>query len=56
MDHYLIDEAWNALVDRLAGPHDPDAQGWTRRDETIQALGEAGVWPAAIMDDGRSYP
>ncbi|MBZ9694535.1 hypothetical protein [Mesorhizobium sp. CO1-1-9] len=47
----MTDETWNALVDRLAGPHDPDTQGWTRRDEAMQALGEAGIWPAAISED-----
>ncbi|MGX9120373.1 hypothetical protein ACWTU6_27470 [Mesorhizobium sp. BHbsci] len=53
MDHYLTDETWNALVDRLTGPHDPKAPGWTKRDETIQALGEAGIWPAAIREDAQ---
>ncbi|RWD80463.1 MAG: hypothetical protein E5V25_04305 [Mesorhizobium sp.] len=48
MDYYLDDETWQRLVDYLAGPHDPAAQGWTRRDEVIEKLGEVGVWPASI--------
>ncbi|MER9682650.1 hypothetical protein NKJ23_25565 [Mesorhizobium sp. M0184] len=40
-NHYLDDEPWNGLVDRIAGPHDLDEQGWNLRDETIWALGEA---------------
>ncbi len=55
MDHYLDDATWNALVNRLTGPHDPDAQGWTRRDEVMQALGDAGIWPASIRE-GRHDP
>lgn len=51
MDAYLLDENWNALVDRLAGPFDADAQGWTRRDEVVAALMDAGVWPAGIQSD-----
>ncbi|RWD50574.1 MAG: hypothetical protein EOS25_26390 [Mesorhizobium sp.] len=54
MDNYLTDETWNALIDRLAGPFDPDQEGWTQRDEVIQALGEAGIWPAAIRQDDES--
>ncbi|WP_181180380.1 hypothetical protein [Mesorhizobium sp. B1-1-7] len=53
MDAYLLDENWNALVDRLAGRFDAQAQGWTRRDEVVAALMDAGVWPAGIKrDDG----
>ncbi|KRB31709.1 hypothetical protein [Mesorhizobium sp. Root172] len=55
MDHYLENEAWNALVDRIAGPHDPGEQGWTVRDEMIWALGEAGIWPTAIKEDGEAH-
>ncbi|CDX21947.1 conserved hypothetical protein [Mesorhizobium sp. ORS 3324] len=51
MDHYLDTELYNRLLDRVAGPHDPDAQGWTRRDEVMQALGDAGIWPSSILDD-----
>ncbi|MER9210070.1 hypothetical protein [Mesorhizobium sp. M0771] len=55
MDHYLEDEAWNALVDHIAGPQDPERQGWNRRDEAIEALGEAGIWPAVIRDHASNY-
>jgi hypothetical protein len=48
VDHYLDDQTWNDLVDRIAGQHDANEEGWTARDETILALGEAGIWPAAI--------
>lgn len=51
MDHYLTDENWNALVDRLAGPHDPQATGWTKRDEVVAALMDVNVWPAAVRHD-----
>lgn len=48
MDRYLNDETWNALVDRLTGPHDPAEPGWTRRDEVVAALMDANVWPVRI--------
>ncbi|ESY66312.1 MULTISPECIES: hypothetical protein [Mesorhizobium] len=53
MDAYLLDENWNALVNRLAGPFDAKGQGWTRRDEVVAALMDAGVWPLCIKpNDG----
>lgn len=51
MEFYIPDENWNALVDRLAGPFDPEAQGWTRRDEVVAALMDAVVWPASIKSE-----
>ena len=47
-EHYLDDATFDALVDRLAGPIDPHAEGWTRRDEMVQALMDAHVWPARV--------
>lgn len=47
-DCYLSDETFDALVDRLSGPDDPAEQGWTKRDEVIWSLMDAGVWPARV--------
>jgi hypothetical protein len=41
-DHYLTDEAYDALVDRLAGDDDDLA------DQVIWTLMDARIWPARI--------
>ena len=54
-DHYVADDAYVALVLRLAGSLDPELPGSSfreaRRQEVVEALMEARIWPAHIRAD-----
>jgi hypothetical protein len=43
-DHYLADDVFDALVDRLAGQDDE------RADEVVWTLMDARIWPARIVN------
>jgi hypothetical protein len=54
-DHYVAEETYAALVLRLAGSLDPELPGSffreARRQEVVEALIEARIWPAHVQAD-----
>lgn len=50
-DHYIADDVWHRLVERLTHPGQDEDDGRTGRERIVWALTDAGVWPAKVRPE-----